>query len=235
MRIFIAEDEPLAAQKLQLFLQKLGEEDTTVFDNGANLVEALKTTPKPDLLFLDIQMPGLTGIEVLQHLQTPEQQKGNKELKVIITSAYDQYAIDGFNFGVADYLLKPYTLDRLRQALAKVRPEQVINIRVEGRTVPIRVTDIVSLSAQKDYTEFTLADGQKLLTIGTLTGFEQQLPAMLFSRIQRSYLVGLRHVKNYSASVVSLTTSEELPIGRTYRDSFRQALKALIYNNHTNP
>lgn len=228
MRIFIAEDEPLAAQKLQLFLQKLGEEDTTVFDNGANLVEALKTTPKPDLLFLDIQMPGLTGIEVLQHLQTPEQQKGNKELKVIITSAYDQYAIDGFNFGVADYLLKPYTLDRLRQALAKVRPEQVINIRVEGRTVPIRVTDIVSLSAQKDYTEFTLADGQKLLTIGTLTGFEQQLPAMLFSRIQRSYLVGLRHVKNYSASIVSLTTGEELPIGRTYRDSFRQALKALI-------
>ena len=228
MRIFIAEDEPLAAQKLQLFLQKLGEEDTTVFDNGANLVEALKTTPKPDLLFLDIQMPGLTGIEVLQHLQTPEQQKGNKELKVIITSAYDQYAIDGFNFGVADYLLKPYTLDRLRQALAKVRPEQVINIRVEGRTVPIRVTDIVSLSAQKDYTEFTLADGQKLLTIGTLTGFEQQLPTMLFSRIQRSYLVGLRHVKNYSASVVSLTTGEELPIGRTYRDSFRQALKALI-------
>lgn len=228
MRIFIAEDEPLAAQKLQLFLQKLGEEDTTVFDNGANLVEALKTTPKPDLLFLDIQMPGLTGIEVLQHLQTPEQQKGNKELKVIITSAYDQYAIDGFNFGVADYLLKPYTLDRLRQALAKVRPEQVINIRVEGRTVPIRVTDIVSLSAQKDYTEFTLADGQKLLTIGTLTGFEQQLPAMFFSRIQRSYLVGLRHVKNYSASIVSLTTGEELPIGRTYRDSFRQALKALI-------
>lgn len=228
MRIFIAEDEPLAAQKLQLFLQKLGEEDTTVFDNGANLVEALKTTPKPDLLFLDIQMPGLTGIEVLQHLQTPEQQKGNKELKVIITSAYDQYAIDGFNFGVADYLLKPYTLDRLRQALAKVRPEQVINIRVEGRTVPIRVTDIVSLSAQKDYTEFTLADGQKLLTIGTLMGFEQQLPTMLFSRIQRSYLVGLRHVKNYSASIVSLTTGEELPIGRTYRDSFRQALKALI-------
>ena len=228
MRIFIAEDEPLAAQKLQLFLQKLEEQDTTVFDNGADLVEALKTEPKPDLLFLDIQMPGLTGIEVLQQLQTPGQSSGNKNLKVIITSAYDQYAIDGFNFGVADYLLKPYTLDRLRQALAKVRPEQVINIRVEGRTVPIRVTDIVSLAAQKDYMEFTLSDGNKLRTIGTLTGFEQQLPAMLFSRIQRSYLVGLRHVKNYTASIVSLTTGEELPIGRTYRDSFRQALKALI-------
>ena len=228
MRIFIAEDEPLAAQKLQLFLLKLGEEDTTVFDNGSDLVEALKTLSAPDLLFLDIQMPGLTGIEVLQQLQTPGQTSGKKNLKVIITSAYDQYAIDGFNFGVADYLLKPYTLDRLRQALDKVRPEPFVSIRVDGRTVPIRIIDIVSLAAQKDYTEFTLADGRKLSTIGTLTGFEQQLPAMLFSRIQRSYLVGLKHVKNYSASVVSLTTGEELPIGRTYRDSFRQALKALI-------
>ena len=163
MRIFIAEDEPLAAQKLQLFLQKLGEEDTIVFDNGTKLVEALKTLTTPDLLFLDIQMPGLTGIEVLQHLQKQGQTSRNKDLKVIITSAYDQYAIDGFNFGVADYLLKPYTLDRLRQALAKVRPEPSVSIRVDGRTVPIRVIDIVSLAAQKDYTEFTLADGRKLM------------------------------------------------------------------------
>ena len=75
MRIFIAEDEPLAAQKLQLFLQKLGEEDTTVFDNGTDLVEALKTMPTPDLLFLDIQMPGLTGIEVLQPLDLREKMR----------------------------------------------------------------------------------------------------------------------------------------------------------------
>ncbi len=227
MRIYIAEDEPLAAQKLQLFLQKLGEEDTSVFDNGAQLVDALTSSPTPDLLFLDIQMPELTGIEVLKQLQQQGQMSGEIGLKVIITSAYDQYAIDGFNFGVTDYLLKPYTLDRLRQALSKVHPGPVVSIRVDGRTMPIRVNDIVSLAAQKDYTEFTLSDGRKLMTLGTLTGFEQQMPAMLFARIQRSYLVGLKHVKNFNSTVVSLSTGEELPIGRTYRDSFRQALKAL--------
>ena len=229
MRIFIAEDEPLAAQKLQFFLQKLGEKakEITVFDNGTALVEALKTMATPDLLFLDIQMPELTGIEVLKQLQKQDQKHRNADLKVIITSAYDQYAIDGFNFGVTDYLLKPYTLERLRQAMAKVRPEPVINIRVEGRNVPIRIIDIVSLSAKKDYTEFTLSDGQKLMTVNTLVSFEQQLPDMLFTRIQRSCLVGLRHVKNYSAAMVSLTTGEDLAIGRTYRDSFRQAIKAL--------
>ena len=220
MRIYIAEDEPLAAQKLKFFLQKLGEraKDITLFGDGTELVEALSTSETPDLLFLDIQMPGLTGIDVLRHLQEKGHDEGATELKVIITSAYDQYAIDGFNFGVTDYLLKPYTLDRLRLALSKVRSEPVISIRV---------LDILYLEAQKDYTQFTLVNGRKLLTIGTLTGFEQQLPAPMFARIQRSYLLGLKHVKSYNATSVTLTTGEEMPIGRTYRDSFAKAVSNL--------
>ncbi len=229
MRIFIAEDEPLAAQKLQFFLQKLDErpEDIVIFDNGAKLVDALTTAEAPDLLFLDIQMPGLTGIEVLKELQAQHQKTGNAGFKVIITSAFDQYAIDGFNFGVADYLLKPYTLERLRQALAKVRPEPVISIRADGRTERIKVSEILCLVAQKDYTQFTLIDGRKLMTIGTLTGFEQQLPSSQFARIQRSYLVGLRHVKSYNSTSVTLNTGEEVPMGRTFRDSFVEAITHL--------
>ncbi len=226
MRIFIAEDEPLAAQKLQLFLQKLGErpEDIVIYDNGAKLVDALNECATPDLLFLDIQMPGLTGIEVLKQLQDKNKESDESGLKVIITSAYDQYAIDGFNFGVADYLLKPYTLERLRQAMAKVRPEPVICIRADGRTQRIKVGDIVCLEAAKDYTQFILVDGRKLMTIGTLTGFEQQLPSSQFARIQRSYLVGLKHVKSYNSTSVTLTTGEIMPIGKTFRDSFIQAI-----------
>ncbi len=229
MRIFIAEDEPLAAQKLKFFLQKLGErpEDIVTYDDGAKLVEALSVCTAPDLLFLDIQMHGLTGIEVLKELQEQNRQSGSLGFKVIITSAYDQYAIDGFNFGVTDYLLKPYTLERLRQALAKVRPEPVISIRADGRTERIRIIDIICLEAQKDYTQFTLVDGRKLMTIGTLTGFEQQLPASQFARIQRSYLVGLKHVKSYKSTSVTLATGEEVPMGRTYRDSFVEAITHL--------
>lgn len=224
MRIYITEDEPLAAQKLQLFLQKLGEhtEDITLFDNGEKLLDALQKEPFPDLLFLDIQMPGLTGLEVLGRLQEDATQ-----LKVIITSAYDQYAIDGFNFGVTDYLLKPYTLDRLRQALAKVRPEPVINIRCEGRTERIRVQDIVCLESNKDYTCFTLEDGRRLMTLGTLSGFEQQLPESAFARVQRSYIVGLKHVQSYNSQIVLLSTGVEVPIGKTYRESFSAAISSL--------
>lgn len=223
MRIYITEDEPLAAQKLQLFLQKLGEraEDITIYDSGEKLLEALQIAPFPDLLFLDIQMPGLTGLEVLGRLQEDANQ-----LKVIITSAYDQYAIDGFNFGVTDYLLKPYTLDRLRQALSKVRPEPVINIRCEGRTERIRVQDIVCLESNKDYTCFTLEDGRRLMTLGTLSGFEQQLPESAFARVQRSYIVGLKHVQSYNSQSVLLSTGVEVPIGKTFRDSFGAAISS---------
>lgn len=227
MRIFIAEDEPLAAQKLHLFLEKLGEksDDITTFTDGSALMKGLMEQPAPDLLFLDIQMPGLTGIEVLQKIQDkPTEGAG---LKVIITSAYDQYAIDGFNFGVADYLLKPYTIDRLRQALAKVRVEPMLNIRCEGRTERIRISDIVCLEAFKDYTCFTLADGRSLKTIGTLSGFEQQLPTTLFSRVQRSYVVGLKHVKSFNSQSVLLSNDSEVPVGKTYRETFQRAIDAL--------
>lgn len=224
MRIFLAEDEPLAAQKLQLFLQKLGErpDDITLFNNGADLVRTLRNEPHPDLLFLDIQMPGLTGIEVLRELQNTDNE--SDAMKIIITSAFDQYAIDGFNFGVSDYLLKPYTLDRLRQALAKVRPEPKISIRCEGRTERIRISDIVCLESNKDYTCFTLEDGRSLMTLGTLSGFEQQLPVTLFTRVQRSYIVGLKHIQSYNSQSVTLSTGTVVPIGKTYKESFEQAI-----------
>lgn len=226
MRIYIAEDEPLAAQKLLLFLQKLGHKATDIklFSDGKSLLEELSSQPLPDLLFLDIQMPGLTGIEILSQLQQMPDTSGQSSMQIIITSAYERYAIDGFNFGVTDYLLKPYTIERLRQALAKVQPEPVVNIRVDGRIERVKVSDIVCLEAQKDYTQFTLLDGRRLVTLGTLSGFEQQLPPSLFTRVQRSYLVGLRHITSYNSTSVTLATGEVVPVGKTFRDSFAKAI-----------
>lgn len=227
MRIYIAEDEPLAAQKLKLFLQKLGEsaEDITHFGNGAMLVEALHDDQHaPDLIFLDIQMPQMTGIEVLGHMQ---QAMGQQAPKVIITSAFERYAIDGFNFGVIDYLLKPYTLERLRQALSKVRVEPTIDLRSEGQTLRIRVADIVCLEALKDYTQFSLSDGRRITTLGTLSSYEQQLPSQSFVRVQRSHVIAIRHILSYSSQSVCLTTGIEVPIGKTYRDAFTDRIQDL--------
>lgn len=225
MITFIAEDEPLAAQKLQLFLQKLGQraEDIRIFANGEELISTLQQGQLPDVLFLDIQMPGLTGLDVLERMQS---QPGYKIPHVIITSAYDRYAIDGFNFGVTDYLLKPYTLDRLRQALAKTKLETAtIDVRVGGRIERIPIDEIVCLQADRDYTLITLADQRRLTTLGTLSSVEQLLPTAQFARIQRSYTVSLSHIRSYSAQSVILSTGDEIPIGRTYRDAFSQLMK----------
>jgi DNA-binding LytR/AlgR family response regulator len=89
------------------------------------------------------------------------------------------------------------------------------------------VNDIVCLVAQKDYTQITLLDGNKLVTKSTLSSFEQQLPPGLFVRIQRSYLVSLKHVKSYNSTSVILTTGEQAPIGRTFREAFVKGLAAI--------
>lgn len=241
MRIFIAEDEPLAAAKLKLFLDKLGEgQDVTHFSDGLQLSAALNNSdePKPALLFMDIQMPNMTGLDVLKQL-------GESTFPIILTTAFDQYALDGFNFGVTDYLLKPYTLERLKQALQKARrmmpatedsvsataPQTSIasiSVRCEGRNELVEVASIESLEALKDYTRLTLTDGRKLTTLGTLTSMEQQLPSETFIRVQRSYVVNLKRVQSYNMQSLRLVSGIEIPIGKTYREEVHSSLSQLF-------
>lgn len=241
MRIFIAEDEPLAAAKLKLFLDKLGEgQDVTHFSDGLQLSAALNNSDelKPDLLFMDIQMPNMTGLDVLKQL-------GESTFPIILTTAFDQYALDGFNFGVTDYLLKPYTLERLKQALQKARrmmpatedsvsataPQTSIasiSVRCEGRNELVEVASIESLEALKDYTRLTLTDGRQLTTLGTLTSMEQQLPSETFIRVQRSYVVNLKRVQSYNMQSLRLVSGIEIPIGKTYREEVHSSLSQLF-------
>lgn len=238
MRIFIAEDEPLAAAKLKLFLEKLGEgQDVTLFSDGKTLIDKLVDTSssKPDLLFMDIQMPHLTGLDVLKEIR-------DHNFPIILTTAYDKYAIDGFNFGVTDYLLKPYTLERLSQALQKAKlliqindqqtqlspkaPSNTsISIRCDGRNELVLINSIESLEALKDYTCLHLDDGRRLTTLGTLSSIEQQLPSAVFVRIQRSYVVNINKIQSYSSQYIRLQSGIELPIGKTYRETLLTALK----------
>lgn len=186
---------------------------------------------------MDIQMPNMTGLDVLKQL-------GECNFPIILTTAYDQYALDGFNFGVTDYLLKPYTLERLKQALQKARrmmPDKEntpsvtapqtsiapISVRCEGRNELVDVLSIESLEALKDYTRLTLTDGRQLTTLGTLTSMEQQLPSALFKRVQRSYIVNLKHVQSYTSQSLRLASGIEIPIGKTYREEVQATLVTL--------
>lgn len=226
MRIYIAEDEPLAAAKLKLFLEKLGEgSDLRHFDNGVTALSAV-LEQTPDLLFLDIHMSGLSGMEILARLAAePEAQ----DLPVIITSAYDQYAIDSFGYNVTDYLLKPFTLERLEQALRKakqtIRLQQLqrqldsssLSIRCDGKTEILQTSDILLLESLKDYVRIMTRDGRNRTVLGTLTNFEEQLPANDFMRIHRSYIINVHEIQEIGSSQIRLSSGFSVPVGKTYR------------------
>jgi len=222
MKIYIAEDEPLAAAKLKLFLEKLGEgQDVSTFDNGISVLAAIDRE-LPDLLFLDIQMPGMSGMEVLQRTQG---------LPVIITSAYDQYAIDSYNLNVTDYLLKPYTLDRLKSAIDKgkkiIRLNQLdeqdkgllITIRVDGSTEKFNSSEILYFESLKDYVKVVMTNNRTRLTLGRLNGFEEQLSNVSFIRVHRSYLINSQKIASQSAASFIMADGKEIPIGRKYKQN----------------
>lgn len=227
MRIYIAEDEPLAAAKLKLFLEKLGEgNDLRHFDNGVTALSAV-LDQVPDLLFLDIHMPGLSGMEILARLATEPKQQN---LPVIITSAYDQYAIDSFGYNVTDYLLKPFTLERLEQALRKakqtIRLQQLqrqldsssLSIRCDGKTEILQTSDILLLESLKDYVRIMTRDGRSRTVLGTLTNFEEQLPTCDFMRIHRSYIINVHEIQEIGSSQIRLSSGTSVPVGKTYRN-----------------
>lgn len=231
MKIYIAEDEPLAAAKLKFFLEKLGEGgDVSLFDNGVSLLAAIGKD-KPDLLFLDIQMPGMTGMQVLERISG---------IQVIVSSAFDRYALESFRFQVADYLLKPYTLERLQLALGKAREnirlkqlDQQINaarltVRVDGRSEIILQSDILYIEAMKDYVRIFCLEGTRSvqrLTMETLGGIGEMLDDRYFIRVHRSYIVNLRQVTGFDSQQLELTTGTKVPVGKTYRNTIREQLK----------
>ena len=224
MKIYIAEDEPLAAAKLKLFLEKMGEGgDISVWADGVSALAAIERE-RPDRLFLDIQMPGLTGMQILPRLH---------ELPVIVTSAYDQYAIDSFSLNVTDYLLKPYTLERLKMAVEKgkkvIRLQQLerssqarqITLRIDGKNEILRQEEIIYLEAVKDYVRVVMADGLNRLVLETLGSVEKLLANDLFLRIHRSFIVNRQKIAGVAAHSLTMADGTEIPIGRKYRETLR--------------
>jgi DNA-binding LytR/AlgR family response regulator len=239
--IYIIEDEPPAAEKLRLFLQRAEPESSiSVFHDGVSALAALRAA-RPEIIFLDIEMPGLTGIELLEQLPPEERPQ------IIITSAYEKYALSGFRFNVTDYLLKPYSYAQLVEALGKAKEalrlqaldrrvqgdatseaqETTLTIRTDLRTERIEVDRIIYVEAVKDYVRIVI-NGRRLLTQQTLTSIEAQLPADRFCRIHRSYLINTTQVKAYDRDSVTLSDGTTLTVGKTYKAKFNEIAKSIF-------
>lgn len=219
----IIEDEPLAVKVLADYIA-----ETPFLQLDATFKDALLATDylrqnSTDLIFLDIHLPKLKGMAFLKTLANPP--------AVIITTAYNQYAVEGFNLNVTDYLLKPIEFERFLTAVTKVRtirtgqlkpaelPEtkDFIFITVQKRRVKIFFSDIVFIESQREYVKVTTTHGEFISKMSTHE-IESLLPAHLFKRVHRSFIVAIRRIESYTAEMIEINGTS-IPIGKGYRDS----------------
>ncbi|GAB3523084.1 LytR/AlgR family response regulator transcription factor [Emticicia fontis] len=241
MRCIIVEDEPLARNLLEQYIQKLPYlELVKSFSNPLEALDFLQTNTV-DILISDIQMPELTGISLLKILPI-------KPL-IILTTAYPEYALEGYELDVMDYLLKPITFERFLQAIEKAKGRlQVIKqvkaqevspakpfIFVKDRTklVKLKLEDIIYVEGLKDYIIIYTKD-RRIVPLQTLKSFENQLPADQFIRIHNSYIVSFEAIEaidKEKVQIIPITyqtgtpAKTFLPISDTYRKAFKEFIE----------
>jgi DNA-binding LytR/AlgR family response regulator len=200
----------------------------------ANAVQALALLQlhSVDLIFLDIQMPQILGTQFLRTMKSPP--------KVIFTTAYRKFAVEGFELDAVDYLLKPITFERFLKAVNKVMDlpahemptpipprklaPEFIHIRADRKMQKVAITDIIYIESLRDYCKI-VTSSKKIITRQPISSIENSLPADSFIRIHRSYLVSIDKIESYTNELVEMA-QQELPIGRMYRHDVERTLKS---------
>jgi DNA-binding LytR/AlgR family response regulator len=223
IRCVIVDDEPLAVTLLVQYVEKVP--GLTVVFKTTHVLEALHVIEEgnADLLFLDIHMPELSGMQFMKII-------GNR-CKVILTTAYTEYALEGYEHDVVDYLLKPFSFDRFMMAVvkAKERLEQKqaapakdvpdhIFVRAEYRIQKIDLDSIFYIEALRDYIAFHTPSG-KILSLESMKKMEAVLPAATFIRIHKSYIINRNKIEFLDRGKVVIN-GQYLPVGETYRERF---------------
>lgn len=228
MRCLLVDDEPPALEVLESYVREVAHlELVGTCGNALEAFEVLQHRPV-DLLFLDIKMPKMLGTDFLRSMRHPPQ--------VIFTTAYREYACEGFELDAVDYLLKPVALDRFLKAVAKATktvalpepapvpsPDTFLYFRIDRKMVKVVLRDILYVEGLKDYVKIHTTDGRPLVVKQTINGLEEKLSESNFLRIHRSFIIALDKVRTYSARHVEVAT-QELPIGRLFRQRVEEAL-----------
>lgn len=231
IRCLVVDDEPLALDIITDYIQKIPE--LTLSASTTNAIEGLGLVQQGaiDLVFLDIQMPELTGIQFLKII--------NGKCDVILTTAYPQYALEGYELNVTDYLLKPIAFDRFYKSVQKVISQknnthirnvvaetplssnkvgEFIFVKTEHKIQRIDYDDIYYIEGLKDYISIFTSQ-ERIITLQNMKRMEETLPEERFIRVHKSYIVALEKIESIERGRISLK-EKLIPIGDTYKDSF---------------
>jgi DNA-binding LytR/AlgR family response regulator len=227
----IVDDEPMAREILEGHLKKI--ESIVVVGSCKNAVEAFNmlSSQNIDLIFLDINMPEISGLSFAKSI--------NKKIKVIFTTAYREYAIDGFDLRAVDYLLKPISFERLIQSISKYHHEHIVPqqspqvelnleksdfifVRSERKMIKINFSDLDYIESLSDYLKL-YTDDKVIVTRETISSIEAKLPKNDFLRVHRSYIVAINKIESFTQEFIEIK-KKAIPISRTYKNDVKLRL-----------
>ncbi len=231
-KVIIVDDEPLAREILESHLASL--EQFELVASCQNAIEANDVLQRHDidLMFLDIQMPKITGLEFLKSLSHPPE--------VIMTTAYADYAVEGFDLNVIDYLMKPISLERLMQATNKFLEKASVSlkgmadedefffVKADKKMIKIHFNDILYIEGLKDYV-IIKKQTNRVITLQTMKSLEAKLPSNIFMRIHRSYIVNVNKITAVFGSMVEIQENgkpKNISVGKNYKESLTDLIEA---------
>lgn len=228
LRCVIVDDEPMAREIIATYIKKTPNLHLIKTCKNASEAIIFTQTNEIDLFFLDINMPEINGLSLAKII--------NKKSKIIFTTAYRDYAVDGFNLNVVDYLLKPIAFDRFLQATQKVLQQNItvnasqnielekgfIFVRADRKMIKINLNNILYIESLGDYLK-VFTDNTTIVTRETMSNLLSKLPINQFLRIHRSYIISIQKISSYTNEFIEIER-KAIPISRSYKESVLQKL-----------
>ena len=245
LKCIAIDDEPLALRQLKSYIEKIPYLELTATCNNALEAQQLLASQHVDLIFVDINMPDLSGVEFVRSLVDRPM--------VIFTTAYSEYAVEGFKLDAVDYLLKPFSFADFSRSAGKAnslyelrhnqragepeatpealpKDKEYISVKADYKVSLVKISNIVYLESEGEYVRMHLDDGTTITTLFRLKNMEAALPSESFMRVHRSYIVNLRCIKGYVRGRVFLSDTEYVPIGENYKESFQHYIESNFKN-----
>ncbi len=241
MKYIAIDDEPLALRQIRSYADRIPDLEPAALCSSAAEAQKQLGEKQADLLFVDINMPDMNGVDFVRGLQNPPM--------VIFTTAYSEYAVESFRLDAVDYLLKPFGFDDFSRAVGKARSlaelmklrdakdaattesesasSEYISVKAGYKVSLVKYADIIYMESVGEYVRMHLAGGSAVTTLFRLKNMENALPAGRFMRVHRSYIVNLAHVAGYARGRVYLDNEEYVPLSVNYRDAFREYIESM--------
>lgn len=229
IRTAVLDDEPLAVELLTDYVQKTA--GLQLVEAGSDPFKVLQLLQQQaiDLVLLDIQMPELTGIQFMKI--------AGQQCRIIVTTAYPEYALDGYEFSITDYLLKPFSYERFCKAIEKLKESMLsvannsttsadgyIFVKSEYKLVRVDFSQIRYIESLRDYVAIHTLNDEKLMTLDSLRNMEELLPSYNFVRVHKSFIVAINKIQYVERSRIVIN-DQYIPIGDSYQEKFFERIK----------